>query len=461
MTTNEAERKIARALDSAVQLKNSGSAPDDCLIKAASMHDLNPDMTERLVEAFNIALTNSTIRKLGDKTASFPIASKSAVLSGVFDRLAPADKSKTASSAEEDFFRISHKPVLLGWDATGTALAKTARLESVMISQAHGACDRLHSGLSKLAQDKMAAELKVNDAYADLCNHLVTSDNLHKFAGLEHQALSEYGDSIKPLLDELYSSTRLDKFKVARFSGTVEKVEYFQKSAGWDLLQGFVSSVQALDEAAGKHSKEAAVVQQQIGETHGLIHVLNGGKDPEPKCAADLLTGNGDFFLKKAEEDDVQPSSGVDAVGMVSKAVASPFDRGNNFVSSIQGGVAGALSETYQKAHAEAQKNKLRGPKDEADMERSNLIRQRILAELVNGDEIISRMPHTDVEHSYSSLLSLAPDLTLDHNVVRGWLRNSAATQALDPFTAGQLIKTQQDSQKNKLLSSGQLKPAA
>ena len=150
----------------------------------------------------------------------------------------------------------------------------------------------------------------------------------------------------------------------------------------------------------------------------------------------------------------------MDPVGMLSKTVASPFDRGSGVVSSIQSGVSGAVSDSYQRAHIEATKNRMRGPKDEADAERDNLVRQSILSELVNNDEIISKMPHHDIEHSYNSLLTLSPSLTLDHNIVRGWLRNSTATQALDPFTAGSLIKIQQDAQKNKLLASGQLKPA-
>lgn len=461
---NEAEKKIVKALDTAIEHKNAGLAPDDALTKAAMTHGLNSDMTERMVEAFNIALVNSSIRRMDDKTASFPVGNKDTVMSAVFNRFEPADRSKTAGAENEEFFSVVHpKNISLGWGETKTPLAKTAGLELTQIAHAYGACDLLRAGLSKLAQDCISAELRTNDSFSELCNHLAESGNHSKFAGLEHQALYEYGEGVKPLMQELYEAARLEHSKVARFSGMMNAAfVHFPKSATWDLLQGFINNSQSMAAAVEKRQKEGAAVQSQIDDTYRMIRQLSDDSfESTEKSAADLLVEGG-TIPKLAYEDkgDETPSSGVDPVGMLSKAVASPFDRGNSFVSSVQSGVSGALADSYQKAHIEATKNHMRGPKDEADAEKDNLIRQSILSELVNNDEIVSRMPHKDIEHSYGSLLSLSPTLTLDHNLVRGWLRNSAATQALDPFTAGSLIKVEQDARKNKLLASGQLKPA-
>ena len=95
---NAAELKISQALDHAVDLKREGKTPNEAAIGGAKRAGLNPDMTDRLVEALNIALTNSTIRKMEDKTASFPIADKSTVISEVFGDLEPKKERKEAST---------------------------------------------------------------------------------------------------------------------------------------------------------------------------------------------------------------------------------------------------------------------------------------------------------------------------------------------------------------------------
>ncbi len=455
---NPAEQKISKALDHAVDLKRQGKSPDDCMIDSAKKAGLNADMTERLVEAFNIALTNSSLRKMADKTASFPIASKTAVLRGVFCDLEPEDKSKTASSAPgEGFFSIERSSPALNWPGTGT-LRKTAELSGPVIAKAYGACDISRSMLSKLAQDVMAAEMRMADTFNGLCVRLSLSDGLDKFAAIEHQALAEYGPQYAPILQNIYEAAGLDRLKVARFSGQPDIGAYFPPDATWLAFQDNVSATKELIQIQGAYQKLAMETEKLVRETQNLVGELNNPVKIK-KRAADLVGTGFDFSIEKTAEGDDKSSKGGPSLSF-SKAIPQVFDKEHALISSAQSGVSGGITDEYQKAHTEAQKAHFRGPKDEMGMEADNIRRHRILAELVSNDDIISRMPHADIERSYGSLLSLSPDLTLDPSVVAGWLRNSSSTQALDPFAAGQLVKTQQDLMKNRLLGSGQLKPA-
>lgn len=452
---NLAEKKITQALGRAVDFRKQGASPNKCLIAAAKEADLNPDMTERLVEGFNIALTNSTLKSMPDKTASFPIAQKEAVLEGVFGNLTPRENKKEASRSDAPFFSISRSNPNLNWPSSRMG-SKEAQFLPPIITQAHSACDQAKNDLSKVAQDLLQASLAWEKSYGDLCRELSLSGGANKFAALERQALTEFGPDASAFLDGVYESAGLDRLKIARFSGEVESVAYFPPTQEWNLLQSTLKHAADFGRIENEFKIAAAETARLVDETQGLVGELTGGARVQ-KDAADFLVANAKFAFDDGG-DDSKKNNGSDVISTISRALPSQFNSGRGMIPSAQTGMASAIGEEHQKAYMEGQRDFYRGPKDENQVEMDNIRRSRILAELVSSDEIISRIPPKDIERSYGSLLTLAPQLTLDPNIVAGWLRNSSSTQALDPFSAAQLVKTQQDLTKNKLLESGQLK---
>jgi hypothetical protein len=465
---NAAETKISKALDHAVDLKKAGSSPNDAVIGGAKLAGLNPDMTDRLVEAFNIALTNSTIKKMGDKTASFPIADKSEVMRGVFSDLeSSSGERKEASISEEPFFSVERSNPGLGWAGIGS-LRKEAQLEAPLIAKSYAACDAAKAELSKLAVDVLAAETEVTDSFFGLCGKLTQSDGSHKFAALEEQVLCERGPSFAPVLDNIYKAAGLDRFKVARFTGTTVRGSYFPPNEIHQAFEHNLAAISKLAEVEDRHQKASIETEKSVRETEDLVGQLNEPFKLKKRAspAADLLDAGFDFAKHADDRGDNgdkgdKPSPGAgDMISSFSKAVPSPFDKSHGLIPSVQAGASKAVGDEYQRGFLESQKRFYQGPKDESAMEMDNLKRHRILAELVSNDEIISKIPHHKIEQSYGSLLNLAPELTLDPSIVAGWLRNAHSSQALDPFSAGQLVKVHQDLVKTKAIEGGQIKPS-
>lgn len=454
---NPAEKKITKGLDHAVSQKRAGKTPTEAAILGAKFAELNPDMTERLVEAFNIALSNSGIRKAQDKTASFPLANKEEVIAKTFGDLVPAKNEKSASSSPEEFLFIGRRNVELGWKLPSEQ--KSAELDRPVIEQAYGACDLAVSGLSKLAQDLVKLELEMGDSFSAICSHFSLSENCgQKFAELEHRVVAELGEPYVPFMTNIYEAAGLDRRKIARFSGEADVGAYFPDTEEWRLLCDLQTKTAAFIEAAENHKLAEIETQKSIRETQDLVGELNAPFSlKKQKCASDLLS-KGASLDKIAKEGGDESKPGKSS-GPVIPAINKVFDSKNNLVTSAQSGTASAISDEYQKAYLEDQKRHFTGPKDEVNAEMDNVRRSTILQEIMANDEIVGRMSPSDIQHSYQSLLSLAPALTLDHDLVRGWLRNASASQALDPFAAGSLVKVQGDIAKTKAIEKGLIKP--
>jgi hypothetical protein len=104
--TKTDESKAMRALESAVKLANDGMTPSDALAKAAEDAKLPPQLTQRLVEAFNTSKTLSHYKKAGtsDKAKTFPLADPSAVLEAIYPDAPESVQTKAAGSLHPDYW---------------------------------------------------------------------------------------------------------------------------------------------------------------------------------------------------------------------------------------------------------------------------------------------------------------------------------------------------------------------
>lgn len=447
---NEAERKIKVALRLAVDFKNDGDDPNTAVSKAASLEKLNPDMTERVVQGFNIALTNATLKNASDKTAAFPIADLPTVMERVFGHT-PAKNDKTASAVHEAFFAES-KPVTVrvGWES-GMQKAAAAENPEGMVRQVHGACELARHEVSKIAQDVMCAENKVQEAFVNMVDLLSNTDMSGKFAMFEMQARSEYGDDIIPVIDNLYEAGGLDRFNEPRFVGSVKIAsDYFPSTPVYSAFDRLMEATNAYHKAVEEGETKQAEIGAEISSLVTLMHEALPETRPFPKLG----------------EDEGGPSGGratnlLSSVtaGLPSRESLSPFSSDSRMIPSAVGGVSKGLGDQYAKAHSHHLETLYKGPKDEVANEMNNVRRGAIIRELMTNDDVISKMDPSHLQEHYNALLTIAPDLTLQPSVVRGWLRHSAASQAVDPFTAKQLADLQGQVSKNKLIATGQVKP--
>lgn len=467
---NTAEKKIKTALNLAVDFKNNGSDPTEAVSKAASLEALNPDMTERLVEAFNIALTNATIKNASDKTASFPLADRDTVMKNVFDIYeAPAKTDKEASVDAAPHIQIEAGDIDLSWMLDGRQ--KVANLDNPeeMVRHVYGTCQNAQHELSKVAQDVFAASQNMERGFLDVCSIATTSEFLGKFAMFEMQALSEYGEQVRPVLDNIFDAAGLDRFGEKRFEGSVKLAsDFFPETEIYSAFDRLMNATTAYHEAEGIYSQKEAEVQSQTAETNALLReAVRGVSAPgtEVKHAADLLgpilpDAPSTLWDKLGEDkQDDGGGGGIKGIDPTALTGSSPFDRGSGLLPASWKGISSSISDQYSQAHGEAMKNYFRGPKDEVDLEKDNIKRMTILRQLMAEDEIISKIDPKQVEQNYNALLQTAPHMTLNPAVVQGWLRQSSATQAVDPFTAKQLLDLEKGSLQNKALAKGEKVP--
>jgi hypothetical protein len=435
-------------------------SPDDALVKAANDNHLNPHMTRRAIEGFNIAKTNATIAKATDKTASFPIANADSILSRVFTKGIEGEESesKTAGLESEDLQEIVHSFELsfVGNDKVAsheTSLADASR-------QALGYQRTLDAQLSKLAQDILSHENAMTEAMTDLQTIFSLSDSRGKFAQFEGEVLSEYGEAARPTLDIIYG---LSAHQDGRYRGLMPKVGslYFESGPEHRAFDRLMSHTDKYIEAVKDREACQADAKQKTAELRDMLFEASGLTAPTAPVveAADLLG-----FPKGASKEDA-PSDPLEAFALSKEGILgmeiSPIHTPTNvLLDAAQSGVSKGISDQYGKAHTKAIEDGLRGPKDEVDLEMENVRRKAILRDLMTNDEIIGKQDPQHIEGAYNTLLRLAPDLTLHHAVVQSFLRSAGSQQVVDPFTATQLAELQGQVAKNKLMSKGALPPA-
>lgn len=446
---NSAESRIKSALNDAVGHKNSGLPPTEAVSKAASGIGLNPDETERLVESFNIALTNATIHAAEDKTASFPLADRGQVMANVFDVFKSASSEKVASADQVEAFSVEAGRIDLSWMHGG--MPKSASLDNPdeLVRHSHNAFQKIGQALEASAQEAYDAGIGVERRFEAMIDHMEESAFSGKFATLEMQALSEYGEGIKPVLDNLFDAVGLAERGERRFEGTAKiGSTYFSPTTEYRLFEDLMSVTESLHEKNAALEKVAEEAGREVSEITALLNeaVPETAPRSSPKTAyaADLISGKG---------DSGGGIKGIDIQGLVGDP---PFDRGSGLLPSTWQGVAGTISDTFSKAHGDALKKFYSGPKDDVGMEKDNIDRATILSDLIANDEIISRADRRDVEDSYSALLQIAPSLTKNRAVVKGWLRQASASQAVDPFMTKQLLDLEKGHLTNKALEKGE-----
>lgn len=484
---NRAERKIAAALDQAASDHRKGMDPNEAIAKAASANSLNPDMTHRVVEAFNIAKTNATIPKLSDKTASFALADSTKVMKLAFGgplRQKSAnlhESDEEPLSAGEAFREVGQTDVDLDW-VGNEKVADAPEVLRDIVEQALGTIAMGTAELSKLGQDRALAEKQAFEQMRSVVDYFSTTNNLGKFAQFEAEILSQYGDGAKPTLDIIFDLAQLGHHKEARYTGAMPKLGSFHvvPTAAHKAFDGLMEKTSAFHTADEAYEKLATEVATQQSEVRSLMQESAGIVPSEAKTAADFLglrvhkrkdlaklepkddKDRAILFADKWDRENKEASA-VDLIDFSSKKkIANLFALeapANSIINSTQSGVASGVSGAHGQAQAKAIEMRHKGPTDQVNAEMDNVRRQAILQELIANDDIISKQNPQDIERNYNTLLGIAPDLTLQPSMLQAFLHSAGANQAVDPFSGKQLADMQGQLTKNKLLAAGKIGP--
>ena len=431
---NQAEKKIFKALSRASTYRAGGDDPDDAMSKAASEVDLNPEMTKRACELFNITLTHSHFKQASSgaakKEEDFPIVNFQNVMRSVF-----TDTAKKTASAEpaDPFVRLSIRPNIPMVKQAGGTQETYVKDLTHLIDQAEGSIRELDGEVRKVAMNVMSAHHTALDTLHDLVQHFRTVGINQKYAEFENQCYGEYGSAAGRYLDLIYSNIPEQPAR--------GDVTFAKQAAIYDTTYAntqFDRFVESVDRYMDLQIKKASLSMELDSRRQTVTGIYNkvAGKN---STASDLLELDSDFNKGAALS-----SIPVELAGMP-KALTTSQEK------SLGGQLDTGMAHELNKFH--------KRPQEEADMEMDNIRRMTILKELMMNDEIISRQKPDMVNSAYNTLLQISPTSTMHKEVVRAVLRNATAQQAVDPFTAKQLADLEGVHIKNKALSSGAMKP--
>lgn len=469
---NPAESKIKNALEKAAYYhRENGLSPNDSIIKAANEYELNPHMIDRVVESFNVAKTNAVLSRATDKTASFPVAERAVILDAVFGSGLGArpGESKTASAENESSF--VEVPLSIGptWGMGKTASNAVEHDVAKLIRDGVSGLMELDSDLSKFAQDALEAESAMAVCMRQIGDHFSLSDNRGKFAQFELDILSERGEEARPTLDVLHrhfcpSESRADwtpKLGTRAYQATAAHDGFSELI---ELTDEFIRKEAQLDNMRQDFAAKRASFDSSLREVSGILPPPEptasdflgvGDVAPSPigKTGAQVFDGSAASFVSVPFSADKKLATGVS--DNISDLASFGIDVAP--VSAAAKGVNSALTKQVETGYERANQLDYELPNAHAANEMDNIRRSTILRELMASDDIISKANPGDVQRVYSTMLSLAPNVTLYPGVVQSILRSSLSQQAVDPFTAKQFADLESTTMKNKMLQKGKM----
>ena len=440
--------KLMSALHSAVGNFNQGGDPNAAVVKAASDFNFNVDQTARLIETFNTARTIYHYKSAADRTQTFDLADASLIIPEMFK--APVEKAASFDPGDyseydkpefnfqdnmvlkaggvHDDIKEAASPVFLDTDLD-TLGARANKIMHVQRDLAKTARDEARICASKSAQilSKLAADLGLG--YFENC-------------------ASKFGRLFGGYANNVNYSPVMDKF--AEFVPKQYQVKFAE-----DVLIDDSDLVAATDAL-----KEAKSYMEAEAEFLGYASVLE-------KEANDFEVEFMGMLVTQLPENDVKVASVLDMLNPVLvNAAAPPKGPGQGgdkpekkeplfqfgplnkepkpgiLRESVGGGITEGAKKTIADQVGTGLEKIIFGPSVRENKDLSerlkNTHRQIMLEDLMTNDPVLSDAEPQNVANAYSAILSMAPDLASNKEVVRAILRQSVHAVAISPYEAEQ-----------------------
>lgn len=490
--------QLMKALDVAVKNFNGGMSDNDSVTKAAADHQFNPDQTRRLLETYNTAKSIYFFKKAEDRRGSFPLADPEAVLSALFSGAATGTP-KAASLPDQSFYseREFHHDGKWAFDPFGARQAGDEQLEKAA-SAPHSnlSLDTLYRSLKKHAAVNRQVAGRCAST-AEFCQHrhdgslrklatFATQDyhEADRLAQVEHYMWALHGrDLAEPVMRDLLSCLPAGSAE-KRASDRLERLptDFEQRHpAEAELVkEAFAArfAVGQLQALAATFEKEADQMLRQWNEIAGLAPPTENADRGMSGFFAEALRGRlskkaqatgqsplaqmafppaGQLKAKaptsqprqpkaeqpeKEEREKPKPDKDKKTESLLSKAVTGG-------ASALGGGVAEAFKAPIQRALTSITTG------SEAEDERRltgtlrNMQRKLLLEDLLVNDPVLSGEDPQTVVTAYQTMVNLAPDVSLNKEIVRSVLRTAANAVSFSPFDAKNIAELEGEMRKN------------
>lgn len=458
---------LMTALKAAVQNHNSGMSDNDAVVKSAADAGFNTDQTQRLIETYNTAKTLSMFKTADDRTVQFSTADPAAVMAELFDGSKMAAERKSAAAdgapyaydyseydrpdADPDLMKAAGDDDLYGVkpaDRPTASLDNLARAAFNQISAVKGTATKCASDAAEIREHYRGILTKIARF---MTQDLGDEDRTPQALAWMKAAYPEQAD---PVISDIRAYLPASHCEKQAADVTISTFDMDYPEAAQDLADA-VESKQAYAELKACELTFNDMATEWEEEFYKAADLFQPDSDEEAAWADDLL---GEFQTKQAKQSYERISTWDALAGTppeeAKKVKVDHGDLGDLFGLTTQP-VAKGLGEAVTSAIPEVMgRGAKKEQKKHLDRVR-NFQRQVLLEDLLSTDPILSGIDPSNALRAYETVVQIAPEYSLNKEVVRSILRTATNAEAMSPYDAKQLADLEYTARKILSLQQG------
>lgn len=458
---NDLKQELMNNLKLAVDRYNETRDPNDAVFYAAKKAGFNLDQTERLTELFNSARTLYHYETASDRSSEFPLAKKA----DVFSRFNETRKEKSAEAVSDKTFYFNYPTTEkaatsgsnysvelnnLSGEGLAYAIRKQYHRDKVFIKdlkktasscncaadlEFKKAAEFLKKGGTKNLRRKIEKMVLLTDTnellnkYAVDVLELIPEHMLPKEGSLKTLAIDD--SELKPLYQHLETA---DSFiqDYAIFKSASQRFEKELEDSEAQIFDTIYGNSKGAKETIDDFFTPEILKQAQY----------RGGWDERATeiKRADIERERYQRELEKAQREREKHKKEMEILNMKRR------DRVKDMTSSLFKPVMDQKVEDIPGLFRLKEQSKA----DKAKKKLDNVRRELILSDLITNDPVLATEDPENIARAYEVLWDLAPDSALNKSVARSFIRQAVNSEALDTFTAKQLVEMEEKLKKTR-----------
>lgn len=449
-------KQAVERITSAINKENL--PPQKAVTKIAEEMNLNSNLIKRASEVINVALTYNHFKNNPDsKDADFPIVDAAKIAAELYGPELPHKKVAVFSGVDideevPDFNKFSTRANI---KAAYVQLKKESLAPTENVKSLRGRWDDLSTSRLDFEQELLNAKVAQHDAQDKMYGSLMSLVNQFKkdasyrtsFEEFESQAYALHRERAIPYLDFIHKTAELKE----------KRGVHDPKYRLFDECPEVLTFNKFLKAASAWNSTSAAVHEKKAQMEEFLQ-----GVESLRKQLGDNLNATEAPVEKKAEQIEEEEAKFVDPVMervKLKTSFAEAWEKTSSVLDGTIGGFLGGLTSEAKNNIANISRSP--SPALPSFTPKDNLERKLMLQELIVTDPILSGHDPKKVIDAYQQFIRIAPELSKEKEIVRAELRARTSSQAMGVFDAKQLIDTNTDFMKQKLIQEGTINPQA
>lgn len=431
LITDEQEIQLKATLLAAVKQANVGTDPSLAIAKAASDSGLNPQFTERLVEAFNSSKTLSHLNnsEMDKRAESFGLADKDVTLKAMY--VPEKTAAVLSSDAYINFNKTSTSRVQIAGlekaasDTFKTNIVERRPLLNTVLKQAHSKIRQYEEVGRQLNSEADYARELIVEAVKTAADTLTEYVNPHDFEDLERAVMFKLGeDKGRTVMNMIWNQKDFEVLGEKRASEMPKRPKFIPNDRYGESVNKVMNAIKIAREKKAQSLDFNKKANTAITAMESRMSALTGTKKLDTKDQASSLE-------KSAEGEEKKQPMG--SVGLIKDVVGGKAP----FVPTWLGeAVAGKGEEIdlSEDAIQEAELKKIRT--------------QVMLNDMMANDATLSGYAPADIVNAYNQLSPLMPGLSANPLVMRNAIARVLQQQGhLDASEVQQLLSTERAAQ--------------